>query len=96
MAWWGSQYRTLDPVDLNGRADLAELLPTGAGPTGWSVEWTRQFPVVISPDGLAVHLRADDTKTVDTEPAVTFTWFPDGVDTSLSDDPPGRPASTVP
>ena len=69
---------------------------TGAGPTGWSVEWTRQSPIVISPDGLAVHLQADDTKTVDTAPAATFTWFPDGVDTSLSDDPPGRPASTVP
>ena len=95
VAWWGSQYRTLDPVDLNGPADLAELVPTGAGPTGWSVEWTRQSPIVISPDGLAVHLQADDTKTVDTAPAATFTWFPDGVDTSLSDDPPGRPASTV-
>jgi hypothetical protein len=96
VAWWGSRYRTIDPVDLNGRADLAELVPTGAGPTGWSIEWTRQSPTVISPDGLAVHLRADDTKTVDTAPPGTFTWFPDGIDTSLSDDPPGRPASTVP
>jgi hypothetical protein len=95
VVWWGSLCRILDPVDLNGLVRLEDLFQTGAGPTGWSVGWTHQSPTVIGPDGSAVQLVADETKAVDTTPLATFTWFPDGIDTSLSGEPPGRPASTV-
>jgi len=96
VVWWGSLYRILSPVDLNGLAKLEDLFPTGAGPTGWYVGWTRQAPTVLDPDGAAVQLVADQTTQVHTTPPATFTWFPGGTDTSLSGEPPGRPASTVP
>ena len=100
IVWWGSLRRILDPVDLNalaknGLVKLEDLFQAGGGPTGWSVGWTRPSPTVIGPDGSAVQLVADETKTVDTAPPATFTWFPDGIDTSLTGEPPGRPASTV-
>ncbi len=95
VVWWGSLCRILDPVDLNGRVKLEDLFQTDAGPTGCSVGWIHQAPAVIGPDGSPVQLVADETKTVYTAPLATFTWFPDGVDTSLSGEPPGRPASTV-
>jgi hypothetical protein len=95
VVWWGSLYRILDPVELNKVMELEDLFQAGAGPAGWSIGWTRQFPTVIGPDGSAVQLVADETKTVDTAPPATFTWFPDGIDTSLAGEPPGRPASTV-
>ena len=95
VVWWGSLCRILDPVDLNGLVKLEDLFQTGAGPTGWCLGWTYQFPTVIGPDGSVVQLVADETKTVGTAPLATFTWFPDGIDTSLSGEQPGRPASTV-
>ena len=95
VVWWGPLRRILDPVDLNALVKLEDLFQTPAGPTGWSVGWTHQSPTVIGPDGSAVQLVVDETKTVGTAPPATFTWFPDGIDTSLSGEPPGRPASTV-
>lgn len=96
VVWWGSLCRTLDPVDLNGLVKLEDLFHAGGAPTGWSVGWTHQSPIVLDPGGAAVRLVAGETKTVHTAPPATFTWFPDGADTSLSGEPPGRPASTVP
>ena len=93
VVWRGAHWRTLDPVDLNGQADLAELVAAGQDPSGWSVRWDRPAPVVTSPDGSAVRLSAEETAAVDTTPPATLTWFPDGVPTSLSDEPPGRPSS---
>jgi hypothetical protein len=95
VLWWGPDQRILDPAEVDGRVDIAELLRTGADPAGWSVEWTRRSPIVTGPDGTTVHLLADETKTVETDPPATFTWLPDGIDT-VYDEPPGRPASTVP
>ncbi len=95
VVWWGSLYRILDPVELNTLVKLEDLFQAGEGPAGWSVGWAHQSPTVIGPDGSVVQLVADETKTVHTAPPATFTWFPDGIDTSLTREPPGRPASTV-
>ena len=48
---------------------------------------------MTGPDGSAIRLLADETTAVDTAPPATFTWFPGGVLTSLSDEPPGRPST---
>ena len=40
---------------------------------------------------LFARLVAEETETVGTTPPTTFTRLPDGVDTSLSGEPPGRP-----
>jgi hypothetical protein len=96
VVWWGSLCISLAPADLDGLVKLEDLFQAGGARTGWSVGWTHQSPTVFDPDDVAVRLTADETRTVPTTPPATFTWFPDGADTSLSDEPPGRPASTVP
>ena len=93
VVWRGSHWRALDPVDLNGQADLAELVTAGPSQSGWSIRWNRPAPVVTGPDGSAIRLLADETTAVDTTPPATLTWFPGGVLTSLSDEPPGRPST---
>jgi hypothetical protein len=95
VVWWGSDRRALDAADLDGRTDIARLLSTGTGPAGWSVEWRRRSPTVTGPDGTTIQLLPDETSTVDADPPATFTWLPHGIDT-LFEEPPGRPASTVP
>jgi hypothetical protein len=96
VVWCGPLYRVLAPVDVSGLVKLEDLCPLAAGPAGWYVGWTRPSPTVLDPDGETVQLAAGETKTVHTTPPITFTWFPGGTDTSLSAEPPGRPASTVP
>jgi hypothetical protein len=96
VVWRGPDQRTLDPLELRGRGrvDLAELVGTDPDPTGWSVEWTRQAPIVTDSDRVVTRLLARETKIADITPPATFTWLPDGSD--VFDEPPGRPASTVP
>lgn len=96
VVWWGSLSCLLDPADLNGLVRLEDLFHEGGEPTGWSVTWTSRAPVAFGPDGSAVRLAPDETRTVPTVPLATLTWFPDGTDSSLSDEPPGRPASALP
>ena len=93
VVWRGPHWRALDPVDVNGQADLAELVTADPSRSGWSVRWNRPAPVVTGPDGSAIRLLADETTAVDTTPPATLTWFPGGVPTSLSDEPPGRPST---
>jgi hypothetical protein len=94
--WWGSLFCLLDPADLNGPARLEDLFHESGEPTGWSVSWTSRAPVAFGPDDSAVRLAPNETRTVPTVPLATLTWFPDGTDSSLSDEPPGRPASALP
>ena len=96
VAWWGSRCCLLDPADLNVLVPLEDLFHEAGEPTGWSVSWTRRAPVVLGPEGSAIRLVPDETRTVPTVPSATLTWFPDGTDSFLSDEPPGRPASAWP
>ncbi len=96
VVWWGSLSCLLDPADLNGLVRLEDLFHEGGEPTGWSVSWTRRVPVAFGPEGSAIRLAPDETRTVPTVPPATLTWFPDGTDSSLSDEPPGRPVSAWP
>ena len=91
--WWGSRFCLLDPADVVGLTRLEELFRTGDDSTGWSVSWTRRAPVAFGPEGSAVRLMPEQTRTVPTTPSATFTWFPEGLDVSLAEEPPGRPAS---
>jgi len=93
VVWWGSLSCLLDPADLNGLVRLEDLFHEDGEPTGWSVGWSRRGPVAFSPEGSAIRLNPDETRTVPTTPPATFTWSPDGVDSAPSDEPPGRPAS---
>jgi hypothetical protein len=93
VVWWGSRYCLLDPADVVGRTRLEELFHDGGDSTGWSVSWTRRAPVAFRPEGLAVRLMPEQTWTAPATPPATFTWFPDGLDVSLAEEPPGRPAS---
>ncbi len=96
VVWRGSLACLLDPADLNGLVRLEDLFHEGGEPTGWSVSWTRRAPVAFGPEGSAIRLAPGETRTVPTVPPATLTWFPDGTDSSLSDEPPGRPASAWP
>ncbi|HEY1916151.1 MAG TPA: vWA domain-containing protein [Streptosporangiaceae bacterium] len=89
--WRGARYRLVESVDLDGSADLADLLP-GGGATGWHLHWVGRGPVLTSPDGSIVTLTADETMPVPISPAASLTWLPDGAGPSLGDEPPGRPA----
>ena len=93
VVWWGSRFCLLDPADVVGLARLGELFHAGGDSTGWSVSWTRRAPVAFGPEGSAVRLMPEQSWTVPTTPPATFTWFPDGLDGSLAEEPPGRPAS---
>ena len=96
VVWWGSLSCLLDPADLNGLVRLEDLFHESGEPAGWSVSWTRRAPVVFGPEGSAIHLAPGETRTVPTVPPATLTWFPDGTDSSLSGEPPGRPANAWP
>jgi hypothetical protein len=96
VVWWGSLSCLLDPADLNGMVRLEDLFHKGGEPTGWSVSWTRRAPVAFGPEGSAIRLAPGETRTVPTVPSATLTWFPEGTDSSLSDEPPGRPVSAWP
>jgi hypothetical protein len=93
VVWWGSRFCLLDPADVVGLARLEDLFHAGGDSTGWSVSWTRRAPVAFRPEGSAVRLMPEQTWTVPTTPPATFTWFPDGLHGSLTEDPPGRPTS---
>ena len=90
VVWWGPRFCLLDPADVIRLARLEELFNGSGDSTGWSVNWTRRAPVVLGPDGSAV-LMPEQIHTVPTTPPTTFTWFPDGLDGSLTEEPPGRP-----
>jgi hypothetical protein len=92
VVWWGSRFCLLDPADVVGLARLEELFHADGDSTGWSVSWTHRAPVVFDPEGSGVQLMPEQIRTVPTTPPVTFTWFPDGLDGSLAEEPPGRPA----
>ena len=96
VVWWGSLSSLLDPADLNGLVRLEDLFQKGGEPTGWSVSWTRRAPVAFGPEGSAIRLAPGETRTVPTVPPATLTWFPEGTDSSLSDEPPGRPVRVWP
>lgn len=100
VVWWGTLSCLLDPADFNvanyrGSVRLEDLFHYGE-PTGWSVSWTRHAPMAFGPDGSVLRLTPGDTRTMPTVPPATLTWFPGGTDTSLSNEPPGRPASAMP
>jgi len=96
VVWWGSLSCLLDPADLNGLVRLEDLFHESGEPSGWSVSWTRRAPVAFGPEGSAIRLAPGETRTVPTVPPATLTWFPDGTDSSLSGEPPGRPANAWP
>jgi hypothetical protein len=93
VVWWGSRFCLLDPADVVGLTRLEELFRTADDSTGWSVSWTRRAPVAFGPEGSALRLMPEQTRTVATTPSATLTWFPEGLDGSLAEEPPGRPAS---
>jgi hypothetical protein len=93
--WRGARYRLVEPVDIDGSADLADLLP-GGGATGWHLHWIGRAPVLTGPDGSITTLTAGQTMPVPISPATSVTWLPDGADTSLGDEPPGRPPGPLP
>jgi hypothetical protein len=97
--WWGTHSRLVDPVDIDGPADLAGLFP-GGGPTGWhstgwQLHWSGRAPVLTGPDGSITQLLPDETRHVPVTPAGSLTWLPDGADTALTDELPGRPPGPV-
>jgi hypothetical protein len=94
VVWWGSRFCLLDRADVAGLVRLEELFHVGGDPAGWSVSWTGRAPVAFGPEGSAVRLTPEQTRTLPATPPVTFTWFPDGLDGSLAEEPPGRPVST--
>jgi hypothetical protein len=96
VAWRGSLSCLLDPADLNGLVPLEDLFHEGGEPVGWSVSWTRRAPVAFGPEGLVIQLAPRETRILPTVPPATLTWFPDGTDTSLSDELPGRPVTVRP
>jgi len=96
VAWRGSLSCLLDPADLTGLVPLEDLFHEGGEPAGWSVSWTRRAPVALGPEGLVIQLAPGETRILPTVPPATLTWFPDGTDTSLSDELPGRPATVRP
>jgi hypothetical protein len=96
VAWRGSLSCLLDPADVNGLVPLEDLFHEGGEPAGWSVSWTRRAPVTFGPGGLVIQLAPGETRTLPTVPPATLTWFPDGTDTSLSDELPGRPVTVRP
>jgi hypothetical protein len=87
--WWGTHSRLVDPADIDGSADLAGLLPGGS--TGWQLHWSGRAPVLTGPDGSLTRLLPDTTRHVPVTPAASVTWLPDGADTALDDELPGRP-----
>ena len=93
VVWCGSLSCLLDPADLNGLVRLEDLFHEGGEPTGWSVSWTRRAPIAFGPEGSVMRLAPGETRTVATVPPATLTWFPEGTDSSLSDEPPGRPVN---
>ena len=95
MIWQGEDHRRVDPVDVDHPMDPAEFFQTTHPPTGWTLCWHRRAPFLVDPEGVLIPLPAGETRIVRTNPSSTFTWFPDGIDTSLSGEPPGRPAGTV-
>lgn len=96
VAWRGSLSCLLDPADVNGLVPLEDLFHEGGEPAGWSVSWTRRAPVTFGPGGLVIQLAPGETRILPTVPPVTLTWFPDGTDTSLADELPGRPVTVRP
>jgi hypothetical protein len=96
VAWRGSLSCLLDPADVNGLVPLEDLFREGGEPAGWSVSWTRRAPVTFGPGGLVIQLAPGETRILPTVPPATLTWFPDGTDTSLSDELPGRPVTVRP
>ena len=96
VVWWGSLSCLLDPADLNGVVRLEDLFHEAGEPTGWSVSWTRRAPVALGPEGSAIRMAPYETRTMPTVPPATLTWFPDGTDDCLTDEPPGRPVSAWP
>ena len=72
---------------------LEDLFHEGSEPAGWSVSWTRRAPLAFGPEGLVIQLAPGETRILPTVPSATLTWFPDGTDTSLFDELPGRPAT---
>jgi hypothetical protein len=95
LVWRGEDHRIVDPVDVDGPVDPAELFPATSRPTGWTLRWDRRAPILSDPEGTVFPLAPGETRTARTNPPSTFTWFPDGIDTSLSGEPPGRPARTT-
>jgi hypothetical protein len=96
VIWRGEDHHQVDPVEVDQPVDPAELFHTAAHhPTGWTLYWRRRAPFLVDPEGARVPLSAGETRTVRTNPVSTFTWFPEGMDTSLSGEPPGRPAGTI-
>jgi hypothetical protein len=96
VVWVGDQHRLVDSVEVDGLMEVADLFHTSAPTTGWAVRWVHRAPDLINSDGLVEPLTSGQTRTAPTIPPSTFTWFPDGIDTSLSGEPPGRPAEAGP
>ncbi|HEY2578881.1 MAG TPA: vWA domain-containing protein [Streptosporangiaceae bacterium] len=91
VVWLGKRWCCVDPIEAHEPLELADLFPAAGCPAGWAICWNRRAPLVAAAVGPAVRLEAGQTRAVDTQPPVTFTWLPDGIDTSLSGEPPGRP-----
>lgn len=96
VVWAGGQHRVVDSVEVDGLMEVGDLIHTSAPMAGWAVRWVHRAPELIDSDGLAEPLTSGQTRTAATIPPTTFTWFPDGIDTSLSGEPPGRPAEAGP